>query len=111
MPIDLIAKIKTQPETISFAEVIEYIDAKYSFTPTRFTNGNLVNEANQNNGSCKIFYFASTHSLTIEQTLQLFGDYYRVDVLENPDGTDHQNIRNFMEFGWQGVVFDGKALQ
>ncbi|MCG2611644.1 HopJ type III effector protein [Flavobacterium sp. SM15] len=108
---ELIAKIQTQPETISFSEVIEYIDSKYSFTPTRFTNGDIVNEVNQNNGSCKIFYFASSHSLSVEQTLHLFGNYYRIDVLENPDGIDHQNIRNFMKFGWERVIFDGKALQ
>ncbi len=49
--------------------------------------------------------------LTPEQTLQLFGDYYRIDVLQNPDGTDHQNIRNFIKFGWNGIAFDGKALK
>ena len=36
-------------------------------------------------------------------TLWLFGDFYRKDVLENPDGTDHANIRAFMEGGWDCV--------
>ena len=41
----------------------------------------------------------------------MFGDYYRKDVLEHPDGTDHANIRAFMEVGWDGVKFpDGFAL-
>lgn len=108
---NLIEKIQNNPETIIFQEVIEYIDSHYTFTPTRFTNGETVNEANQNNGSCKIFYFAQMNRLTPEQTLQLFGDYYRIDVLQNPDGTDHQNIRNFIKFGWNGIAFDGKALK
>lgn len=108
---NLIEKIQNQPETISFSEVIEYIDSKYDFTPTRFTNGTTVNEANQNNGSCKIFFFAKIVTLTREQTLQLFGDFYRVDVLQNPEGTDHQNIRNFMKSGWEGIQYDGTALQ
>ncbi|MEW5675470.1 HopJ type III effector protein [Flavobacterium enshiense] len=108
---DLIEKIQNQPETLSFSEVIAYIDSKYTFTPTRFTNGDNVNEANQNNGSCKIFYFAKLNNLSAEQTLQLFGDYYRIDVLQNPEGSDHQNIRNFMKFGWLGIIFDGEALQ
>ncbi|WP_313806046.1 HopJ type III effector protein [Flavobacterium sp.] len=107
---NLLEKIKTQPETISFQEVIEYIDNNFSFTPTRFTNGETINEANQNNGSCKIFYFAKLNELSVEETLHLFGDYYRIDVLQNPDGTDHQNIRNFIKFGWNGIAFDGIAL-
>ncbi|WP_026981481.1 HopJ type III effector protein [Flavobacterium suncheonense] len=104
-------KVKTNPESVSFAEVIEYIDSNFTFTPTRFTNGETVNEANQNNGSCKIFYFAKMHSLSQEQTLQLFGEYYRIDVLQHPDRTDHQNIRNFMKFGWKGIHFDNEALR
>lgn len=108
---NLIDKIQNHPETISFSEVIEYIDSKYDFTPTRFSNGNMVNEANQNNGSCKIFFFAKIVNLTPEQTLHLFGDFYRVDVLQNPEGTDHQNIRNFMKSGWEGILYDGVALQ
>jgi type III HopJ-like effector protein len=107
---DLIEKIQNQPETILFPEVIEYIDTKYNFTPTGFTNGNTINEANQNNGSCKLFSFAKMQGLSKEQTLHLFGDFYRIDVLENPKGNDHQNIRNFMEFGWNGIVFNGDAL-
>ncbi len=61
--------------------------------------------------SCRIFAFAKIHNLSAEQTLALFGDYYRKDVLGNPDGTDHQNIRNFMRDGWAGIQFDGEALQ
>ena len=104
-------KIKLKPETITFSEGIDYIDTLYEFTPTRFSNGNTVNEAGQNNGSCKIFSFAKLHNLNKAQTLELFGDYYRRDVLENPGGSDHQNIRNFMEFGWQGISFEGVSLK
>ncbi len=107
---NLIEKIKSSPDAILFPEVIAYIDEQYEFTPTRFTNGKTTNEANQNNGSCKIFAFAKLLDLEQESTLQLFGDYYRVDVLQNPEGTDHQNIRNFMESGWTGIHFDGNAL-
>lgn len=108
---NLLEKIKSQPEAILFSEVIEYIDSKYSFSPTLFTNGETVNEANQNNGSCKLFYFAKMQKLSKEQTLHLFGDFYRIDVLKNPEGTDHQNIRNFMKFGWDGIDFSSEALK
>ncbi len=107
----LLQAIKEHPETVSFQEVIAYIDEHYEFTPTRFVNGVTINEAGQNNGSCKVFSFAKLHGLTAEQTLALFGDYYRKDVLENPEGTDHQNIRNFMLKGWEGIRFEGDALK
>lgn len=106
----ILDQLKTSPETIDFKEVTAYIDANYDFTPTKFTNGNTVNEAGENNGSCKVFSFAKLKGLSKEETLALFGDFYRTDVLENPEGSDHQNIRNFQQFGWDGIAFEGKAL-
>jgi len=96
---------------IQFKDVIAFIDEHYDFTPTKFTNGNTVNEADQNNGSCKVFSFAKLNALSKEETLALFGDFYRTDVLQNPEGKDHQNIRNFMEFGWDGISFESEALK
>lgn len=107
----LLTKLQQQPQTIAFAEVIATIDEYYEFTPTAFTNGDVHNAANQNNGSCKIFAFAALHQLSAESTLACFGDFYRQDVLEHPDNTDHQNIRNFIRHGWQGIQFSGQALQ
>ena len=106
----LLDKIQTSIDTIQFDEVISFIDQHYDFTPTKFINGKNINEINQNNGSCKIFYFEKMHNLSNEQTLQLFGDYYRKDVLEHPEKEDHQNIRNFIQFGWNGIQFFGEAL-
>jgi hypothetical protein len=40
--------------------------------------------------------------LNEEQTLFCFGQFYQV-VLNNPTGDDHQNIRNFMLYGWKGI--------
>ena len=94
----------------SFQDTIAYIDTNYNFTPTTFKNGNQINNAGENNGSCKIFAFAKIHQLEKDQTLALFGSYYFDDVLKNPEGNDHQNIRNFMDFGWDGVSFEGEAL-
>jgi hypothetical protein len=37
-----------------------------------------------------------------EDTLRLFGEAYRE---LDPSGTDHQNIRNFVKYGWKGVTF------
>lgn len=102
--------LKTTPESIQFSDTIAVIEANYQFTPTRFRNGELTNEAEQNQGSCKLLSFARLQGLSVAETLACFGQYYREDVLQNPEGTDHQNIRNFSKYGWDGVVFEGEAL-
>ncbi|SHJ91446.1 HopJ type III effector protein [Epilithonimonas mollis] len=107
----ILEHLNQSPETIDFQEVILYIDKNYKFTPTKFVNGNTINQANQNNGSCKVFSFAKLNNLSKDETLALFGDFYRTDVLQNPTGDDHQNIRNFIEFGWKGISFEGEALK
>lgn len=110
----LLDRIKQHPAAIDFNEVIAAIDAHYDYTPTRFSNGvegdKVVNEAGRNEGSCRIFAFARLNGLTEAETLACFGRFYRDDVLHNPDGTDHANIRTFMRHGWGGIHFDGPAL-
>ncbi len=103
-------RLNDAPDSVAFSGTMAVIDALYDFTPTSFKNGSLLNEAGQNNGSCKLFSFAKLNGLSQQQTLACFGDYYRKDVLSNPDGTDHQNIRNFMKTGWDGIRFEGEAL-
>jgi hypothetical protein len=108
---ELLQTLKNNPETIEFADTMSVIDTLYIHTPTAFCNGAIRNEAGQNNGSCKLFAFARLHGLDEQQTLACFGRYYRDDVLGNPEGGDHQNIRQFMQHGWAGITHDGDALQ
>lgn len=103
-------QLNSSAEKISFTDTMSVIDENYEFTPSEFINGSLTNAANENNGSCKIFAFASANNLSEELTLHCFGDYYRKDVLEHPDADDHQNIRNFMIHGWSGITFNTPAL-
>jgi hypothetical protein len=105
-----IDRLNNAPLSIKFNETIAIIDEHYDFTPTAFKNGNLLNNTGQNSGSCKLFAFAQLQNLSTAQTLACFGDFYQIDVLQHPDATDHQNIRNFMQFGWNGIVFDSIAL-
>ena len=105
-----IEKIKSNPNGIQFADTIAVIEENFDFSPTAFQNGLLKNAAGQNSGSCKLFSFAKLHGLTEAETLVCFGDYYRVDVLQHPEAQDHQNIRNFIKFGWSGIAFDGDVL-
>lgn len=110
----LLSQLQSSPESVEFSDVMNTIAAHYDYTPTRFTNGigdgQAINEAGTNEGSCKIFAFAQLNQLSTEQTLACFGSYYRDDVLKHPEGTDHGNIRNFIKHGWEGVNFDGQAL-
>ncbi len=107
---DLLSQLIQQPNTVEFTDTMAVIDENYNFSPTAFTNGETINSADQNNGSCKIFSFGLLNNLSEQQTLACFGTYYRDDVLGNPDGDDHQNIRQFMLSGWTKVQFDGEAL-
>lgn len=107
----LIQQLATNPEQTDFQTVIATIDDNYLFTPTGFTNGEQVNAEDQNNGSCKIFSFAALHKLSVEATLACFGSFYRDDVLGDPKGDNHQNIRQFMIHGWDGIRFEGQALK
>ena len=104
-------KLKTNPDSIAFTDTMAVIEALYDFTPTGFKNGELMNEQGQNNGSCKLFAFAKLQNLNEQQTLNCFGAYYRDDVLKHPEGTDHQNIRNFMKTGWTGIQFNASPLK
>ncbi|MFC5681868.1 HopJ type III effector protein [Flavobacterium sp. MAHUQ-51] len=104
-------KLKQTPETITFPETIEVIEANYEFTPTAFQNGNTHNAAGTNSGSCKLFAFAQLQNLSQDETLACFGAFYRDEVLGDPEGTNHQNIRNFMVHGWGGIQFEGTALE
>lgn len=103
---DLVQAVTNSPDTIEFNDVIALIDSAFTFTPTAFTNGDVSNEANQNNGSCKLLALGQHLKLNQAQTLALFGSFYREDVLKNPDGNDHANIRNFMKTGHEGVAFE-----
>src|SRR6478609_8752304 len=105
-----LTKIYNTPEQVTFTETIAAVDENYEFTPTAFRNGDVVNAAGQNSGSCKLLSFAKLHNLSVAQTLACFGDYYRVDVLLHSHASDHQNIRNFIQHGWAGVIFEGNAL-
>lgn len=111
----VLTRLAVDMQSIQFQDIISAIDDNYDYTPSRFINGigddRLVNEAGTNEGSCKIFSFGRLHKLSEQQTLNCFGDYYRIDVLQNPQATDHSNIRSFMRHGWDGISFEPDALK
>ncbi len=103
-------KLSAMPQAIEFTDTMAVIEANYRFTETEFVNGEQLNAAEENSGSCKLFSFAQLHNLDKAETLACFGAYYRDDVLKHPQGSDHQNIRQFMINGWQGIKFSGQVL-
>lgn len=110
--IDLLERLRRADA--DFEDVIAYVNAHYDYTPTRFSNGvglaPVLNESGQNEGSCRVFALARLAALSEADTVQLFGRFYRSDVLKNPGGNDHANIRRFLADGWAGIHSDGEAL-
>ena len=92
-----------------FSDVLAHIEARFNHTPTAFKNGQQHNAATENQGSAKVFSFAQIEGLDQAQTLSLFAEHYAA-VVATPEGTDHQNIRQFMQHGWDGISFEGQAL-
>jgi len=111
----LLVALKRAPDAIDFNDVMDVIRDNYTYQETEFKNGLghgvVINRAGTNEGSCKIFAFGQINNLSEPETLACFGDFYRSDVLLQPDGKDHQNIRNFIAYGWAGISFNGVALK
>ncbi len=100
---------RLKEDRLPFTAVITKIDSLYNHTPTAFKNGETYNESTQNQGSAKAFSFAKLNNLSKEDTLLLFAEHYQ-SVLTSPEAIDHQNIRQFMKNGWDGIQFEGEAL-
>lgn len=107
---ELLDVLAVTPDAIEFAEVMTVIDGGFHYSPVAFRCGEAENARGSNEGSCKILAFAKMHELDEASTLSLFGRFYREDVLQNPQGADHSNIRNFMVHGWRGVSFAADPL-
>jgi len=108
---DFISRLKSFPASIGFADTMQLIDDFYIYQPTAFRNGDIINAAGSNEGSCKILAFARLQNFSKEQTLNCFGDYYRVEVLQHPDSDNHPNIRQFMRTGWDAVQINDTVLK
>lgn len=97
-------------QELNFKDVLAYIDAHFVYQPSSFQNGTQFNTADENQGSARVLYLGRMSGLSVEDTLKLFAEHYR-SVLADPEGTDHQNIRQFMQQGWAAVRFDREVLR
>lgn len=107
---ELLAALYQHPETLKFDDVLAAIDSEFEFTATAFVNGDVHNGAHENQGSAKVLAFAHKSGLAEGIALKLFAEHYR-DVLADPEGSSHQNIREFMRRGWMGVSFAQPPLK
>lgn len=93
-----------------FEDTLALSERHFEYQPTGFHNGPVFNKAGENEGSCKVFALGQAGNLNEADTLSLFGRHYQ-GVLNNPAGSDHANIRQFISTGWSGIRFDGIPLR
>lgn len=116
---DFITKAKLNPDGIMFSDTMKIVDTYCDYMKKSFAVGDVTSEAGENEGSSKMFSLARllhldrkdpgprfmlSEEADINASLVLFGEIYR-DVLANPAGDDHPNIRSAMKCGWSGIRF------
>jgi hypothetical protein len=96
------ANVEMSADDLKFEDVMNLIEKYYEVGLIEFKNGEIVNKPGENEGSGKILSYAALSSLDKDTTLKLWGEYFK-EVLSDPDGDSHPNIRNFMKYGWEGT--------
>jgi hypothetical protein len=105
---DFLAAIET--DTHQFSSTLAFINQWFDFTPSAFRNGNVSNNADQNQGSCRVLSMALMLGLSTAQALKCFGEHYR-DVLATPGVDNHHNLRRLQAEGLVDIHFDHPPLQ
>jgi hypothetical protein len=104
---------KLASNSVMFAETLALVEKWYDLHPSAFKNGlddhAVENAQGTNEGSLKVFALGRLNGFTPEQALASFGEHFR-DVQSTPGDADHQNIRQFMVHGWQGIMFNSAPL-
>jgi hypothetical protein len=94
----------------NFDDTLALIEWHFEYQPTGFHNGPLYNAAGENAGSCKVFALGRHCNLSEADTLRLFAQHYN-QVIDNPAGNSHGNIRQYISTGWSGIQFEGEPLR
>ncbi|MGM0769280.1 MAG: HopJ type III effector protein [Pseudomonadota bacterium] len=93
-----------------FDDTLALIERHFEYRPTGFHNGPLFNAEGENAGSCRVFGLGQYCNLNEADTLALFAQHYQ-QVLNDPAGDSHGNIRQFISTGWSGIRFEGAPLR
>lgn len=102
-------RVALHQSNFSFAQMLDFIDRHYCYTPSAFSNNGVINSANTNQGSGKILALALLEGFSKEEALLAYGEHYR-HVLTTPEHTDHANIRALLKGQLALVVFEQVAL-
>lgn len=100
---------KLKDGTANFNDVLNFIDNHYITQAVSFKNGKLINGSHENQASARVLSLAKIFALSEEETLSLYAEHYQ-SVLADPKGKGHENIRNFMEYGWDGITLNKLAI-
>ena len=102
---------KNKKSILSFKFILQSIESCFKFNINNgFKNGIIYNELNTNIGSLKVLLFAKLFKLNKLTTLKLWSEHY-FNVLNDPNGTSHGNIRNFIKYGWLGIDFLTNSIE
>ncbi|MBZ2167269.1 HopJ type III effector protein [Marinobacter sp. F4216] len=93
-----------------FAGTLALVERFFDYQPTGFHNGPLANAPGENSGSCRVFALGRYCNLPESDTLSLFAEHYQ-QVINDPSGSSHANIRQFISTGWSGIRFDVEPLR
>lgn len=93
-----------QDENFQFETTLAFIEQHYTYTASAFSNGDVLNSINENQGSCKVFALAQLLQLSQTQALKCFGQHYR-DVLATPEVDNHHNLRRILKEGLENITF------
>jgi len=103
-------RLREESAGLLFNETLAVVSELFDYTPKPFINGGLESAAGSNEGSCKAFSMGKLLGWSEAEVLASFGEHHR-QVVGDPGGSSHGNIRAFMKHGWKGVQFpDGLAL-
>lgn len=89
---------------VQMDDVIAVCDREFEYTDSSFSVGAVENKVGTNVKSSKILSFAYLTKMDTETALKCYGEVYR-EVLVDPDGDSHGNIRALMKGGTECVKF------
>ncbi|MFZ5756236.1 MAG: HopJ type III effector protein [Pseudomonadota bacterium] len=106
---------RSTDSSLMFQEVMSTIRRHYECTPVAFSVGESTpspvrNPAGTNAASSQLLAFGKRLGLDEQTLLGLYAEHYR-DVLADPAGSNHANIRAFMTGGWAGVSLPADPLR
>ncbi len=94
-----------------FTDVLSFIEARYTYTPTAFKNGQQRNAANENQGSAKVCFFCATQWLRSGANPQPICRTLCFKYLQHLMELIIKISASLCSTGWDGVQFETHSPQ